>query len=258
LQRAVVRTIDGRSDFDGLHSRKHDHQVEFNAFDSRSATVRISTSSRCRCPKPVSPGFRRGPSTASSFPISSKARSSDLFSLCLPDGIGEPGLQTPRDIARQHPACSRMLDQFAKQGNVVHKKAADISATLRYPERRALAITSRDSIEGRTRMRDEQPAGTEIHNKREHNNSMRIRRSMRERSRSWSTPGRSRRNKQGHSRHNSRTPDRRSTRNRGHRRRRSTLCHRSLRQQSVRRRDLHPTHPSHPAMLELVMVLPRQ
>ena len=25
LQRAVVRTIDGRSDFDGLHSRKHDH-----------------------------------------------------------------------------------------------------------------------------------------------------------------------------------------------------------------------------------------
>ena len=51
LQRAVVRTIDGRSDFDGLHSRKHDHQVEFNAFDSRSAAVRISTSSPLSMPK---------------------------------------------------------------------------------------------------------------------------------------------------------------------------------------------------------------
>jgi hypothetical protein len=49
-------------------------------------------------------------------------------------GLESLVIQTPRDIARQHPACSRMLDQFAKQGNVVHKKAADISATLRYPE----------------------------------------------------------------------------------------------------------------------------
>ena len=30
---AVLLDVDGRSDFDGLHSRKHDHEVEFYAFD---------------------------------------------------------------------------------------------------------------------------------------------------------------------------------------------------------------------------------
>ena len=30
---AVLRGVDGRSDFNGLHSRKHDHEVEFYAFD---------------------------------------------------------------------------------------------------------------------------------------------------------------------------------------------------------------------------------
>ena len=30
---AVLLGVDGRSDFNGLHSRKHDHEVEFYAFD---------------------------------------------------------------------------------------------------------------------------------------------------------------------------------------------------------------------------------
>jgi ATP-dependent DNA ligase len=30
---AVLLGVDGRSDFDGLHSRRHDHEVEFYAFD---------------------------------------------------------------------------------------------------------------------------------------------------------------------------------------------------------------------------------
>ena len=30
---AVLLGVDGRSDFDGLHSRKHDHEVQFYAFD---------------------------------------------------------------------------------------------------------------------------------------------------------------------------------------------------------------------------------
>jgi ATP-dependent DNA ligase len=30
---AVLLGVDGRSDFDRLHSRKHDHEVEFYAFD---------------------------------------------------------------------------------------------------------------------------------------------------------------------------------------------------------------------------------
>ncbi|UFW48531.1 MULTISPECIES: hypothetical protein [Bradyrhizobium] len=30
---AVVLNVDGRSDFDALYSRKHDHEVQFYAFD---------------------------------------------------------------------------------------------------------------------------------------------------------------------------------------------------------------------------------
>jgi bifunctional non-homologous end joining protein LigD len=30
---AVLLGVGGRSDFNGLHSRKHDHEVEFYAFD---------------------------------------------------------------------------------------------------------------------------------------------------------------------------------------------------------------------------------
>jgi hypothetical protein len=30
---AVLLGVDGRSDFDGLHSRRHDHEIEFYAFD---------------------------------------------------------------------------------------------------------------------------------------------------------------------------------------------------------------------------------
>jgi hypothetical protein len=101
---------------------------------------------------------------------------------------------------------------------------------------------TRDSTEGRSMsMRGEQRG-----------NSIHIRRSMRERSR---TLARTRRNKQGHSRHSSRTPVRRSNRSPGHRRRRWTLFPRSPHQQLVRLRDRHPNHPATP---ELVMVSPRQ
>jgi hypothetical protein len=115
-----------------------------------------------------------------------------------------------------------------------------------------LAITSdndtRDSTEGHsTRMRGEQRAGTGDHNRREHSNSIYIRRSMRERSRSRST--------QGHSRHNSRTV-RHSNRNLGHRRRRWRLCHQSPPLQLVRPRVRDPSH--HLATPELVTGPPRQ
>jgi len=123
------------------------------------------------------------------------------------------------------------------------KKAADISATfIVQTSASRLAITNRndtrDSTEGHRSMRMD--ADTEDH-------------SRRERSRSCSTLGRTRRNKQGHSRHSSRTPVRHSNRNPGHRR--STLCHRSPRQQLV---HLRGRDPNHPATLGLVMVSPRQ
>jgi bifunctional non-homologous end joining protein LigD len=31
--RSLFQSVDGRSDFDGLHSRRHDHEVQFYVFD---------------------------------------------------------------------------------------------------------------------------------------------------------------------------------------------------------------------------------
>ena len=39
---AVLLGVDGRSDFNGLHSRKHDDEVEFYAFDMLVSDGRIS------------------------------------------------------------------------------------------------------------------------------------------------------------------------------------------------------------------------
>ena len=43
---AVLLGVDGRSDFNGLHSRKHDHEVSSTPSTSWSATARISASCR--------------------------------------------------------------------------------------------------------------------------------------------------------------------------------------------------------------------
>ncbi len=62
---AVLLGVDGRSDFDGLHSRKHDEEVQFYAFDrlvSDGEDIRkLPLSMRAR---PASPGSWRGASTA--------------------------------------------------------------------------------------------------------------------------------------------------------------------------------------------------
>jgi bifunctional non-homologous end joining protein LigD len=43
---AVLLGVDGRSDFNGLHTRWHDHEVEFYAFD---ILVSDGEDLRCRC-----------------------------------------------------------------------------------------------------------------------------------------------------------------------------------------------------------------
>ena len=70
---AVLLGVDGRSDFNGLHSRKHDHEVEFYAFDILA--------SDCEDLRGLPLSMRKASlawpaaSTASSFPTSSRARS---------------------------------------------------------------------------------------------------------------------------------------------------------------------------------------
>jgi bifunctional non-homologous end joining protein LigD len=63
---AVLLGVDGRSDFDGLHSRRHDAEVEFYAFDVLAATARIFAGCRCRCERPTWRGCWRGAWTESS------------------------------------------------------------------------------------------------------------------------------------------------------------------------------------------------
>ena len=63
---AVLLGVDGRSDFDGLHSRRHDAEVEFYAFDILVSDGEDLRGCRCRCARPTSPGCWRGVWTASS------------------------------------------------------------------------------------------------------------------------------------------------------------------------------------------------
>jgi hypothetical protein len=50
---AVLLGADGRSDFDGLHTRQHDEKVQLYAFDMLAgATATITASCRCRCARP--------------------------------------------------------------------------------------------------------------------------------------------------------------------------------------------------------------
>jgi DNA-binding response OmpR family regulator len=103
----------------------------------------------------------------------------------------------------------------------------EVAAHLK--ERRLAIIIDNDnrySAGGHSmRIRGEQRAGTRDHNRREHSNSIYIRCSTQERSRSC-TLGHTRRNKQEHSRHSSRSPVRHNSHNPVRRRRRWTLCHR--------------------------------
>ena len=71
---AVLLGVDGRSDFNGLHSRKHDAEVQFYAFDilvSDGEDVRrLPLSMR----KSNLAGSSRAASTAYSCPTSNRAR----------------------------------------------------------------------------------------------------------------------------------------------------------------------------------------
>ena len=55
---AVLPGVDGVSDFNGLHSRQHDDEVEFYAFDMLVTDGDDSASCRCRCARPCSGCWR--------------------------------------------------------------------------------------------------------------------------------------------------------------------------------------------------------
>ena len=64
---AVLLGVDGRSDFNGLHSRRHDDEVQFYAFDMPGQRRRGSPPDcRCRCGRPTWRDCWRAASTGSS------------------------------------------------------------------------------------------------------------------------------------------------------------------------------------------------
>jgi bifunctional non-homologous end joining protein LigD len=52
---AVLLGVDGIADFNGLHSRKHDDEVQLYAFDVLMRRATISGRCRCTCAKTTLP-----------------------------------------------------------------------------------------------------------------------------------------------------------------------------------------------------------
>jgi bifunctional non-homologous end joining protein LigD len=115
---AVVLGVDGVADFNALHSRKLDHEVQLYAFDI------MALDGRCRCGRPISPGRSRDGWTAfSSRRFEAGEIGPDLFRAAC--NMGLEGLVSKRlDQAyqagrskhwlkcknRQHPAMRRAED----------------------------------------------------------------------------------------------------------------------------------------------------
>ena len=77
---AVLLGVDGISDFNGLHSRKHDDEVMFYAFDILVSDGEDLRQFHCICARTISPGFGPDASTAFFWLTSSKARLAPTYS----------------------------------------------------------------------------------------------------------------------------------------------------------------------------------
>jgi bifunctional non-homologous end joining protein LigD len=121
---AVLLGVDGRSDFDGLHSRKHDDQVQFYAFDCLVSDGDDLRSCRSRCARPTCSGCWRRVSTGSFLSDFEQGEiSPELFRHACPMGLEglvsklkdrpyRPG-RSPNWMKvknRQHPAFSRVME----------------------------------------------------------------------------------------------------------------------------------------------------
>ena len=78
---AVLLGVDGRSDFNGLHSRKHDHEVEFYAFDILVSDGQDVRRLPLRCARPPRPPAGTPRRRHLPRPTSSRARSARTCSV---------------------------------------------------------------------------------------------------------------------------------------------------------------------------------
>ena len=93
---AVVLGVDGVSDFEALHSRQHDEEVQLYAFDivaSWRSTVRICAACRYPCERPISHACSPAGRTASSSLNSSNAKSVPTFRAVCNMGLEGHGVE---------------------------------------------------------------------------------------------------------------------------------------------------------------------
>jgi ATP dependent DNA ligase domain len=93
---AVLLGVDGISDFDGLHSRQHDDEVQIYAFDCLALEGDDCASCRSRCARPISPASWRAGQIGSSWPRSSRARSDRICSARLANRARGSGIEASR------------------------------------------------------------------------------------------------------------------------------------------------------------------
>ena len=125
---AVLLGVDGVSDFNGLHSRKYDDEVQLYAFDILSLEGTICDRCRCTCARTTSPATC---APAGGILVSSFERGEigpDLFRAACNFGL-EGMVSKHRDRPyragrspnwikvknRKHPAISRVEDSFRAQ-----------------------------------------------------------------------------------------------------------------------------------------------
>ena len=122
---AVLLGVDGRSDFNGLHSRKHDAEVQFYAFDILVSMARTSAGCRSTCARPTCLLLARRVDGIFLSDFEQGEIGPDLFRhACL---MGLEGMVSKHREStyrggrydrwikvknRQHPAFSRVQDQF--------------------------------------------------------------------------------------------------------------------------------------------------
>ena len=122
---AVLLGVDGRSDFNGLHSRKHDHEVEFYAFDILVSDDEDRRTLPLSCARPASRLLARRVDGIFLSDFEQGEIGPD-FSARLLDGARGHGLQAPRE--QRTAAAGPIAGSRSRTGSIPRSAGCRISS----------------------------------------------------------------------------------------------------------------------------------